>query len=201
MRRTHLLSGDGQLPLPTPQTFFQTKGQKDFVPRGSSKGHSSKRKGIFQALLKSLCHFASGVTTWYTENMPPKPPASSASSTSASSKDVRRITGRIVYAYRKKLGSQGKLLPLMQFAEALSESVAHLHLHVSYQTIKNWEDGIHRPDYFFTMQLASHAPAGSWQRAFALDILSVQWPKLYPPGSEIGERYTKELLQSHSIIP
>lgn len=125
--------------------------------------------------------------------------ASKSSSSSSNEKTysdrVRDITKRIVYAYREKLGSRGKLLPLIQFAKALSESVAQIHLQVSHQTIKNWEDGVHRPDYFFMMQVASHAPEGSWQRAFAMDILSVEWPKLYPPGSEIGERYTKEYFQ------
>ncbi|NUM45904.1 MAG: hypothetical protein HUU38_14460 [Anaerolineales bacterium] len=123
--------------------------------------------------------------------MPSKPTPSPPSSFKSHSQDTRAITRRIVYAYREKLGQKGKLLPLLQFAEALSESVAHLKLHVSYQTIKNWEDGVHRPDYFFTMQVANHAPEGSWQRAFAMDLLAVQWPKLYAPGSEIGRRFTQ----------
>lgn len=112
--------------------------------------------------------------------------SSSILNTGAPPKDVRTFTRRIVYAYREKLGSKGKLMSLTQFAEALSASVAHINLHISYQTIKNWEDGIHRPDYFFTMQVAQHAPEESWQRAFAMDLLAVQWPMLYQPGSEIG---------------
>ncbi len=153
-------------------------------------------KGFFQALLKSACHFARHVTAWYTEIMPSKPNTSPTSSFKPHPQDTRAITRRIVYAYREKLGQKGKLLPLLQFAEALSESVAHLNLHVSYQTIKNWGDGVHRPDYFFTMQVASHAPEGSWQRAFAMDLLAVQWPKLYPPGSEIGLSFTKAFSQN-----
>ena len=102
----------------------------------------------------------------------------------------------LVQHYRKVLGFQQKALPFVQFARQLNDVVEALGLRVSYQTIKNWEDGIHRPDYFFTLQLANHAPEGSWQRAFAMDLLAVQWPMLYEPGSEIGEKYSKEILQN-----
>lgn len=75
-----------------------------------------------------------------------------------------------------------------RFAQALNQSVNHLGISVSYQTVKNWDDGVYRPNFFFIQQLANHAVEGSWQRAFAMDVLAVQWPELYQPGSEIGEK-------------
>ena len=115
---------------------------------------------------------------------------------SKTSNEQKKFTALLVQHYRKKLGSERRSLPFVQFAHQLSSAVGAMGLGVSYQTVKNWEDGIHRPDYFFTVQLANHAPEGSWQRSFAMDLLAVQWPMLYQPGSEIGERYTKELLQN-----
>lgn len=97
-------------------------------------------------------------------------------------------TRLVVSKYRSRLGIKGKPLSFARFAKAVSQPVQSIGLSVSYQTVKNWEDGIYRPDYFFTLQLANHAPAGTWQHAFALDILAVQWPELYQPGSEIGAR-------------
>jgi hypothetical protein len=115
---------------------------------------------------------------------------------SKTSDQQKRLTALVVQNYRQRLGSAKKTLPFVQFAHQLNAFAEIVGLSVSYQSIKNWEDGIHRPDYFFTLQIANHAPEGSWQRAFAMDLLAVQWPMLYEPGSEIGERYTKELLQN-----
>jgi len=88
-------------------------------------------------------------------------------------------------------------LSFARFAEELNQTVQHLGLQVSYQTVKNWEDGIHRPDYFFTMQLANHASRQSWQHDFALDLLAVQWPDLYSEGSEVAQH----ILQKASKNP
>ncbi len=110
--------------------------------------------------------------------------------------EQKKVTALLVQYYRRKLGSEHRALPFMQFAHQLNSAVEVMGMGVSYQTIKNWEDGVHRPDYFFTIQLANHAPEGSWQRAFAMDLLAVQWPMLYEPGSEIGEKYSKEILQN-----
>lgn len=80
-----------------------------------------------------------------------------------------------------------------RFASALSSPISHLGITISNQTIKNWEDGVYHPSHQFILQLFSHAPQDSWQHAFALDILAVQWPELYPPGSEIGLRLLKQV--------
>ena len=111
--------------------------------------------------------------------------------------DARLLTRQVVRKYRARLGVRKHPLSFARFAEELNQAVQHLGLQVSYQTVKNWEDGIHRPDYFFTMQLANHASQQSWQHDFALDLLAVQWPDLYAPASEIGQnilrRTTKTL--------
>jgi hypothetical protein len=111
-----------------------------------------------------------------------------------SSDEQKRSTSLVVQAYRQRLGWKTRPLSFPQFAEQLNQYTAHLGLSVSYQTIKNWADGRHRPDYFFIQQLANHAPAESWQHAFAMDMLAVQWPELHQPGSEIGANIIRSTL-------
>ena len=101
---------------------------------------------------------------------------------------------QIVQAHRLKLGARRRPLSFAKFAAGLTDVVESYGLSVSYQSIKNWEDGVYRPDYAFIMQLSIHAPQGSWQRAFALDLLAAQWPELYEPVNEIGRR----ILQDHN---
>jgi hypothetical protein len=103
--------------------------------------------------------------------------------------ETKKAISQVVRAYRNQLGWKGKPLSFVRFAIALSKSVQHRGIKVSYQAIKNWDDGIDRPDYSFMMQLANYAPPDSWQHNFAMDVLAVQWPELYQPGSEIGEKY------------
>ncbi len=108
--------------------------------------------------------------------------------------EPRYLTQMIVQAYRWQAGMGDKPLSFARFARALSQVTPQLNLHIAPQTIKNWEGGLHCPNFFFTLRLADQAPEGSWPRAFAMDVLAVQWPTLYPPGSEIGASYVKELL-------
>lgn len=84
---------------------------------------------------------------------------------------LRQETARIVNEYRIKLGKQGKPLSYAQFAWQLRTCVRKNGLSVSYQTIKNWADGIHCPEYFFITALAHSASEGSWQKMLALEIL------------------------------
>ena len=95
---------------------------------------------------------------------------------------------QIVRAHRLKLGARRRPLSFAKFAAALTDVVESYGFSISYQSIKNWEDGVFRPDHALIMQLSIHAPQGSWQRAFAFDLLAAQWPELYKPGSEIGKR-------------
>ena len=106
--------------------------------------------------------------------------------------DARLLTRQVVRKYRARLGMRKRPLSFARFAEELNQPVQQLGLQISYQTVKNWEDGIHRPDYFFTMQLANHASQQSWQHDFALDLLAVQWPDLYAPASEIGQNILRK---------
>jgi len=110
--------------------------------------------------------------------------------------DVRLLTRQVVRKYRAQLGAHKRPLSYARFAGELNQAVQHLGLQVSYQTIKNWEDGLHRPDYFFIMQLANHTQQQSWQREFAIDLLAVQWPALYPEGSEVAQRILQKASKS-----
>jgi hypothetical protein len=65
-----------------------------------------------------------------------------------------------------QLRSDDKPLSFARFAKALSQSAPQLNLHIAPQTVKNWEGGLHCPNFFFTLRLADQAPEGSWQRAF-----------------------------------
>ena len=43
---------------------------------------------------------------------------------------------------------------------------------VSYQSIKNWEGGVHAPDAIFLVHLLDAAPTDTWQWRFAWEILT-----------------------------
>ncbi|OGC95276.1 MAG: hypothetical protein A2029_01460 [Chloroflexi bacterium RBG_19FT_COMBO_47_9] len=64
---------------------------------------------------------------------------------------------------------------LREFAIDLSD---HLPEPISYQSIKNWEDGI-KPSYYTI--LAIFITYDDWRGAFALEILRVLKPELYKP--------------------
>ena len=102
---------------------------------------------------------------------------------------------QVVWAHRLKLGARRRPLSFAKFAAGLTDVVESYGLSISYQSIKNWEDGVFRPDHAFIMQISIHAPKGSWQRAFAFDLLAAQWPELYKPGSEIGERLIQQAVK------
>jgi len=55
---------------------------------------------------------------------------------------------------------------------------------ISYQTIKNWEDGATRPAYYLVLAIALHND--DWRRTFALEILAVLKPELYQPDQPIN---------------
>lgn len=101
---------------------------------------------------------------------------------------IKEKTGKIVKGYRQMLGHRNRSLSLTKFATKLNETVAHLGVSVTYQTVKNWEDGIHRPDDAFVLHLLNCSKPGTWQHSIAQDLLAVQWPQLYAPASEIGVR-------------
>ena len=100
---------------------------------------------------------------------------------------------KVVRNYRIQLSSRYKPLSYAKFASALNNVAISFGGKVSYQTIKNWEDGVYCPDQSFVLQLASHTSEDSWQYSFALDLLAVQWPQLYEPASEIGENILRNI--------
>jgi hypothetical protein len=63
---------------------------------------------------------------------------------------------------------------LKEFAANLSGNMPKL---VSYQSIKNWEDGIYKPAFYLILAIALHND--DWRRQFALDILAVLKPEYY----------------------
>lgn len=50
---------------------------------------------------------------------------------------------------------------------------------ITYQTIKNWEDGTYLPSYYFILAVA--LKNADWRRQFALEILAVLKPDNYQP--------------------
>ena len=65
---------------------------------------------------------------------------------------------------------------LREFASDLSSKMPES---ISYQTIKNWEDGVYKPGYYEILAIALHND--DWRRQFALEILAVLKPELHNP--------------------
>lgn len=65
---------------------------------------------------------------------------------------------------------------LRGFAELISEKMIEP---ISYQTIKDWEDGNYLPRYYTILPIALHYD--DWRRQMALEILSVLKPELHNP--------------------
>ena len=86
---------------------------------------------------------------------------------------LRHETARVINKYRTELGKQGKPLSFILFAWQLTTCVRKEGLSVSHQTIKNWGDGVHVPEYFFMSALARTAEEYSWQYKLALEILEI----------------------------
>lgn len=75
---------------------------------------------------------------------------------------------------------------LRAFASALSENSLES---ISYQSVKNWEDGIHTPNPMYLLSLALRF--SDWRRNFALDALAILKPELYKPDSILPETEVK----------
>ena len=103
---------------------------------------------------------------------------------------------QIVKAYRLKLSGNHKPLSFAKFAGELEKCVLSLGIRVSYQSVKNWEDGVHRPDDAFVLHLLNCSKPGTWQHSFAKDLLAAQWPQLYEPASEIGKQVLQQIQQN-----
>jgi transcriptional regulator with XRE-family HTH domain len=84
----------------------------------------------------------------------------------------------IVSKYRKQ-----QKLSLRKFAQALTHDLNH-GIEISHQTVKNWEDGVHMPEFSFVLNLA--LTAHNWRGDFAFDLLSVLKPEIYQPVTTIG---------------
>lgn len=68
---------------------------------------------------------------------------------------------------------------LREFSQEISEKLPVL---ISYQTIKNWEDGVNIPHYFTIVPLAMHYT--DWRRDFALEVLAAINPEWVPDPKE-----------------
>ncbi len=88
---------------------------------------------------------------------------------SADRKVLIEKTKVIVRHCRSKQGSNNRPLSYVRFAKELGCFGPK----VSYQTIKNWDDGIHAPDVLFLMKMIEQAPANTWQHQFAQSILKI----------------------------
>lgn len=76
----------------------------------------------------------------------------------------------IVQAYRS---SQG--LSLRDFADQLGG--------ISYQSVKNWEDGASNANYYYLLSLA--LTRNGWVRDFAFNSLAALRPDLYEPVTDL----------------
>jgi len=85
--------------------------------------------------------------------------------------DVNLSISKIITHYRKN-----RELTLRAFAAQLSEKMPE---RISYQTIKNWEDGKFRPDYYKFLFMAETFV--DWRRSMALEIVQALRPDLYNP--------------------
>jgi transcriptional regulator with XRE-family HTH domain len=98
----------------------------------------------------------------------------------------------IISKYRKQ-----RNLSLRAFAKELSEGLKKEDK-VTYQTIKNWEDGIHKPNFQFLMSLAM--TVRDWRGDFAFDILAAMKPDIYEPMTSIGrDAISKDAISKDAI--
>jgi len=88
-----------------------------------------------------------------------------------------KTISEVVKIYRGKQGAS-----LRAFADSLSESAPQS---VTYQTVKNWEDGTYLPRRYYLLSLALHYH--DWRRDFAFDTLAVLKPDLYEPVTRIPQ--------------
>lgn len=99
----------------------------------------------------------------------------------------RRAVSQIVREYRILAGTSEAEATLRAFAGTLSEALQPIGRRISYQSIKNWEDGRYLPDGFLMLRL-SQAAHFDWRGSFAEDILAALYPESYDPATEIGRR-------------
>ena len=69
----------------------------------------------------------------------------------------RRAVAQIIREYRILAGTSEREATLRAFAGSLSEALAPLGRRISYQSVKNWEDGRYLPDAFAMVRLAQAA--------------------------------------------
>lgn len=105
----------------------------------------------------------------------------------------KRAVSDIVFAYRQVYGTQNQPLSYRELADAINPYISLENRHITYQTLKNWEDRLHLPRPGLVMHLAFNA--SDWQRAFAEDLLAALRPDLYRPASYIGARALKRSRQ------
>ena len=86
-----------------------------------------------------------------------------------SHKEIIEKTSEIVRWYRQEHGLKNRPLSFARFADELSQFGQK----VSYQTIKNWEDGVHAPDGMFLVKVVCKAPRTVWQHTFASEVLAI----------------------------
>jgi hypothetical protein len=99
----------------------------------------------------------------------------------------RRAISQIVREYRILAGNSASEATLRAFAMSLTDALQIVGRRVSYQSIKNWEDGRYLPDGFSMLRL-SQAAHYDWRGSFAKDILAALYPDNYQPATEIGHR-------------
>lgn len=99
----------------------------------------------------------------------------------------RKAISQIVREYRTLAGTSEQAATLRSFAALLSEALEAYGRGVSYQSVKNWQDGRYMPDGFSLLRLVE-AARFDWRGDFAGDLLAAIYPESYEPVTEIGRR-------------
>lgn len=85
----------------------------------------------------------------------------------------------VVSEYRKQ-----RELSLRAFADEISNGLPQDG--VTYQSVSNWENGVHSPSFQLLVLMAMRFT--DWRHDFAADCLAVINPEYYEPATIIGRR-------------
>lgn len=108
----------------------------------------------------------------------------------------RRAVAQIVREYRKLAGSRARPATLRAFAAALSQALRAQGRGVSYQSVKNWQDGRYLPDAYGMLCLAR---AAAWTGAASLPATC--WRPCIPKATARPPRLAAKLSNSTVTPP
>jgi hypothetical protein len=99
---------------------------------------------------------------------------------------AKRAISDLIFAYRQTYGLEDHPLSFREFADLLNEILEPHDIHLSKQSIKNWEDRTSLPRVLYPLHISMDA--FDWRRDLAEDMLAALRPNLYKPATYIGMR-------------